>query len=125
MWLKYEILEIEAILESIEKRAELEKRRNARHQKLIDDLKELNNLQNDKFMLGSIFMSKDQIQRRITELKKGIETCESQLHDYENLAKLATMSLVKNTIPFFKTCKFQTYYQSVNQFTATEIDNCE
>jgi len=28
MWLKYEILEIDAILEAIEKRAELEKRRN-------------------------------------------------------------------------------------------------
>jgi len=59
MWLKYEILEIEAILETIEKRAELEKRRNSRHTKRIDDLKELNNLQNDKFMIGSIFMSKD------------------------------------------------------------------
>jgi len=35
------------------------------------------------------------------------------------------MTLVKNTIPFFKTCKFQTYYASVNQFTATEIDNCD
>ena len=44
MWLKYEILEIEAILETIEKRHELEKRRNARHTKRIDDLKELNNL---------------------------------------------------------------------------------
>ena len=44
MWLKYEILEIDAILESIEKRHELEKRRSARHQKRIDDLKELSNL---------------------------------------------------------------------------------
>ena len=60
-WLKYEVLEIEAILESIEKRNELDKRRAARHSKRIDDLKELNNLQNDKFMIGSIFMSKDQI----------------------------------------------------------------
>ena len=59
MWLKYEILEIDAILETIEKRHELEKRRSARHSKRIDDLKELNNLQNDKFMIGSIFMSKD------------------------------------------------------------------
>lgn len=31
MWLKYEVLEIEAIMESIEKRHELEKRRQARH----------------------------------------------------------------------------------------------
>ena len=59
MWLKYEILEIDAILETIEKRHELEKRRSARHSKRIDDLKELNNLQNDKFTIGSIFMSKD------------------------------------------------------------------
>ena len=125
MWLKYEVLEIEAILESIEKRHELEKRRSARHSKRIDDLKELKNLQNDKMTFGSIFMSKDQIHRRIAELKRNIETCEQQLYDYENLTRLATMSLVKNTIPFFKTCKFQTYYTSVNQFTATEIDNCE
>lgn len=61
MWLKYEILEIDAILEAIEKRGELEKRRSARHTKRLDDLKELNNLQNDKFTVGSIFMSKDQI----------------------------------------------------------------
>ena len=44
MWLKYEILELDAILETIEKRHELEKRRSARHSKRIDDLKELNNL---------------------------------------------------------------------------------
>lgn len=44
MWLKYEILEIDAIAEAIEKRAELEKRRNTRHTKRIDDLKELNKL---------------------------------------------------------------------------------
>ena len=44
MWLKYEILELDAILETIEKRHELEKRRSARHAKRIDDLKELNNL---------------------------------------------------------------------------------
>lgn len=59
MWLKYEILELDAILETIEKRHELEKRRSARHSKRIDELKELNNLQNDKFTIGSIFMSKD------------------------------------------------------------------
>lgn len=82
-------------------------------------------MQNDKFMIGSIFMSKDQIQRRILELRREIERTEQSLYDYENLSKLATMSLVKNTIPFFKTCKFQTYYTSVNQFTGTEIDNCE
>jgi len=76
MWLKYEILEIDAILEAIDKRAELEKRRHARHTKRADDLKELNNLQNDKFMFGSMFMSKDQVQRRIAELKRSIETCE-------------------------------------------------
>ena len=76
-------------------------------------------------MIGAIFMSREQISRRIVDLKKDIERCEQGLYDYENLSKLATMSLVKNTIPFFKTCKFQTYYHSVNQFTATEIDNCE
>ena len=76
MWLKYEILEIDAILEAIDKRAELEKRRNARHTKRVDDLKELNNLQNDKFTFGSILMSKDQRERRIAELKRSIESCE-------------------------------------------------
>jgi len=59
VWLKYEVLEIDAILEAIEKRSELEKRRNARQTKRMDDLKELNNLENDKFTLGSVFMSKD------------------------------------------------------------------
>ena len=59
VWLKYEVLEIDAILEAIEKRAELEKRRNARQAKRLDDLKELNNLENDKFTLGSVFMSRD------------------------------------------------------------------
>ena len=59
------------------------------------------------------------------DLRAEIERTVQSLYDYENLSKLATMSLVKNTIPFFKTCKFQTYYTSVNQFTGTEIDNCE
>ena len=76
VWLKYEVLEIDAILEAIERRGELEKRRNSRQIKRMDDLKELNNLENDKLTLGSMFMSRDQIQRRIHELRKGIETCE-------------------------------------------------
>ena len=59
VWLKYEVLEIDAVLEAIEKRGELEKRRNARQSKRMDDLKELNNLENDKFTLGSVFMSRD------------------------------------------------------------------
>ena len=58
MWLKYELLEIAAIGEAIEKRAELQKRRNNRHQKRIDDLKELTKLENEKFTLGSVFMNK-------------------------------------------------------------------
>ena len=61
VWLKYEVLEIDAVLEAIEKRHELEKRRNARQAKRMDDLRELNNLENDKFTLGSVFMSRDQI----------------------------------------------------------------
>ena len=44
MWLKYEILEIDAMTEAISKRSELQKRRNNRHQKRIDDLKELSKL---------------------------------------------------------------------------------
>ena len=97
-------------MEAIDKRGELEKRRNARQNKRMDDLKELNNLENDKFTLGSVFMSKDQIQRRIHELRKGIEKCEKELYDYDVLTKLTSLCLVRNTIPFFKTCKFQTYY---------------
>jgi hypothetical protein len=61
MWLKYELLEIVAIHEAIEKRQELQKRRNNRHQKRIDDLKELSKLENEKFTLGSVFMNKQQI----------------------------------------------------------------
>lgn len=110
IWLKYEVLEIDAIMEVIEMRATLIKRRNTKNIKRIENMKELSNLENDKFTLGSVFKSRDQIQRRISELKKEIAQEEKDLHSYDSLTKLATMVLVKNAIPFFKTCKFQTYY---------------
>ena len=98
MWLKYELLEIGAMHEAIDKRNELQKRRNNRHQKRIDDLKELSKLENEKFTFGSVFMNRQQITNRCSHLKKEIDKCEKALYDYDELTKLATLCLANNTI---------------------------
>lgn len=61
LWSKYEIYDIEAIINAIDKRVELEKKRNQRSFKYNETIIELKKLENGKFVLGSVLKNKAQI----------------------------------------------------------------
>jgi len=59
-------------LHAIEKRSELEKKRNSRANKRAQDVSELNKLELGKFSIGSVFSNKTQIQKKVEELKRTV-----------------------------------------------------
>jgi hypothetical protein len=72
-WLKYEMMDIEALQDAVERSAELFKRKIARVNKNKEDEAELAKLIAGKTTVKSIFMNQDQINSRKTELKESIE----------------------------------------------------
>lgn len=116
-WLKYELLDIEALQEAIERSSDLVKRKQSRISKNKDDEKELFKLKHQKTTVTSIFMTLDQIEKRKVDLARNIENAVEDLFNWEQLSVITQMVLNTNTIPFFKMQKFHMYYLAVNQFT--------
>ena len=71
-WLKFELLDLCAILEAIKKKNEMEKRRQTKVQQRNDEKEELFKLKEGQSTLRSLFMGKDSKINRITELTNSI-----------------------------------------------------
>ena len=56
-WLKFELLDLEAILEAIDKKNEMEKRRNKKINDRKDAIKEIKDMRDGKDSIRTYFMS--------------------------------------------------------------------
>lgn len=82
-WLKYEMLDIEAMQDCVTKSAELVKKKQSRMSKNREDEVELMKLTNGKTTLNSIFMNQDQIEHRKVDLRNNIDGAQQDLFDWE------------------------------------------
>ena len=71
-WLKFELLDLCAILEAIKKKNEMEKRRQTKVSQRNDEKEELFKLKEGNTTLRSLFMGKDSKINRITDLTNSI-----------------------------------------------------
>jgi len=71
-WLKFEILDLEAILEAVEKSNETEKRKVAKNKQRNADMEEMRAMKDGKDTFRSFFRSKDGKINKITELSEAI-----------------------------------------------------
>ena len=122
-WLKFELLDLCAILEAIKKKNEMEKRRQTKVAQRNDEKEELFKLQEGHSTLRSLFMGKDSKINRITELTNSIQNAEKDIECLSLLHKIIVLQLNQAAIQFFKRDKFTTYNHTVNLYAAKQIEN--
>ena len=92
-WLKFELLDLCAILEAIKKKNEMEKRRQSKVSQRNDDKEELFKLKEGQNTLRSLFMGKDSKINRITELTNSIQNAEKDIECLSLLHKIIVLQL--------------------------------
>ena len=108
-WLKFEILDLQALLDSIDKRALLEKRLRDCIKELRSDMGDLAAFEKGNFTLSSMFMTKEKMVLRAQKLKESIPNQEIDIMNQRVYLVLVTMQIVSAAIPFFKRGKFIQY----------------
>ena len=90
-WLKFELLDLRAILQAIEKKNEMHKRQQEKIRKRDVDRQELANLREGKGSLKTFFMSKDSIISRITDLTNRILASERDIECLDLIHKIIVL----------------------------------
>mmetsp|Transcript_40904 Transcript_40904/g.53590 ORF Transcript_40904/g.53590 Transcript_40904/m.53590 type:complete len:179 (-) Transcript_40904:356-892(-) len=90
-WLKFELLDLRAILQAIEKKNEMDNRRKDRIRKRDNDKETLQMMREGKKTLRTLFMSKDSKISRITNLTNSISATERDIECLELLHKIIVL----------------------------------
>ena len=90
-WLKFEILDLEAIMEAIEAKNEMEKRQQNKVKQRNENMIDLQKLQEGKTTFSSIFMSKDSKINKITKLTNEIQSSEMDIECLGLLHKIVVL----------------------------------
>ena len=117
-WLKFELLDLRAILTAIEKKNEMDNQRKEKIRKRDKERGDLKNLREGKESLRTFFMSKDSKISRITNLTNSIGALERDIECLDLLHKIIVLQLNQAAIQFFKRDKFTTYNHTVNLYMA-------
>lgn len=113
MGLKYEILDAECLLEIMESRQEIERKRTSCAVRRLDDLKELHSIESGSLGLNtitSVFTSNARQLKRVETLKAAMAEKEQIIEEYDSLLRLTALHMNQCTIPFFKQNKFLAYF---------------
>ena len=122
-WLKFEILDLQAILEAIDKKNEMEKRRNKKILERRESIKEIESMKSGKDSFRTWLMSKQGKVDRITALTEGVVRAENDIECLGLLHKIVVIQLNQAAIQFFKRDKFTTYNHTVNLYSQKQIEN--
>jgi len=119
-FIKWEIMDLEAMIETIESKNEMTRRRESVLQSRQKDSKELFKLQNSNKM----FMTKNAKVNRITVLNDRIERLAKEIDCADVLTKIIFLYLQEAAIPFFRQDKLGVYNGAINLYAQKQINNC-
>ena len=122
-WLKFEILDIEAILEAISQKNEMEKRQLQRIAQRDEERKSIQNILEGKDSFKTFFMGKKEKITKITNLTQSINAAGQDIECLGLLQKIIVLQLNQAAIQFFKRDKFTTYNHTVNLYIQKQIEN--
>ena len=122
-WLKFEIYDLEAIIEAVDKSHEMEKRKTAKIKQRNSDQDTLRTLKDGKDTFTSFFRSKEGKVNKITELTESISKAERDIECLDLLHKIVVLQLNQAAINFFKREKFGTYNHTLNLYAVKVIEN--
>lgn len=92
-WLKFEILDLNAILEAIDKKNETEKRRNKQIEDRREAIKQIKDMKEGKDTLRTYFMSQNGKVNKITELTDKVTRAENDIECLGLLHKIVVIQL--------------------------------
>lgn len=90
-WLKFELLDLRAILQAIEKKNEMDDRRQKKIRTRDTDRQQLQNMKEGKESIRTFFMSKESKISRITELTNRIISHEKDIECLDLLHKIVVL----------------------------------
>jgi len=90
-WLSYEILDLEAILEAIAKKSEMEDRRRALTAKRLADQQKLENMRSGKDNIYTFFLSNAAKREKITTLQRSTQEEALSIECLELLHKITVL----------------------------------
>ena len=90
-WLKFEILDLNAILEAIDKKNETEKRRNKQIEDRREAIKQIKDMKEGKDTLRTYFMSQNGKVNKITELTDKVTKAENDIECLALLHKIVVI----------------------------------
>lgn len=123
LWIRWEMLDLSAMLEAIEIKAALEMKKFKRIQKREDQQKTLEKLNHGKNTVGTIFMSKDGKVNKITALTHSISQAEREIECFDMYLKILILQINQAAIPYFKKDKISIYNDLINTYSQQHINN--
>ena len=90
-WLKFEILDLEAMLEAVEKGSEMEKRKIAKNKQRNSDMEEVRQMKDGRDTIKSFFRSKEGKINKITMLSEAIQRADRDIECLDLLYKIVVL----------------------------------
>lgn len=125
LWLRWEQLDIQALLEAVEIRGQIEKNRNALQEKRVSHQKELEKLNLGGKSFKTLFSSNEGKVNRITELTHKISKGEKEIECLDLYLKILVLQLNQAAIPYFKRDKVAIYNDLLNVYSQNHIQNSQ
>jgi predicted RNase H-like nuclease (RuvC/YqgF family) len=123
LWLKWESLDIAAMLEAIETKSELEGRRFSLNQRKQQKQRELDKLKSGKSSMKTMFKSQNSIVNTITNLTREIANSEKEIECYDIYIKTLIIQINHAAVPYFKKDKVGLYNDLINTYSESYINN--
>jgi hypothetical protein len=123
LWLKWESLDINAMLEAIETKSDLEGRRFSLNQRKQQKQRELDKLKSGKSSMKTMFKSQNSIVNSITNLTREIANTEKEIECYDIYIKTLIIQINHAAVPYFKKDKVGLYNDLINTYSESYINN--
>lgn len=102
LWIKGEILDIEAILNAVRGRNKIEKIRDKIISKQNSDKSELDSIQAGRKTMRSVFKTQNAKNTHCLNLEQAIENSLTELESYNEILELLNFNFTENIMPTFK-----------------------
>lgn len=125
LWIKWEQMDIQALLEAVEIRGQIEQNKNAAMDRKIAHQKELEKLNLGKTTLKTLLSSKEGKVNRITELNNKISGGDKEIECLNLYLKILVLQINQAAIPYFKRDKVAIYNDLLNVYSQNHIQNAQ
>ena len=125
LWLKWETMDITAMMEAVEAKSELDGKRLSIMQRKQSKVKELEKLKTGKSSIKTMFKSQNSIVNSITNLTREIQQTEKEVECYDIYIKTLTLQINHAAIPYFKKDKVSLYNDLINTYSPPYLNNSQ